>query len=204
MGGGTGNDTYIVRQAGDVVIEEADEGTDTVRSTLDLTLGDHVERLFLVGTDAVSGTGNALDNTLRGNDSANALRGLDGDDVLKGQGGDDRLYGGGGADILWGEAGADTFVFEATTAFAGIDGVRDFSIADGDAIDVSDILSSLYDPLALTDFVRITDNGTHSSLRIDLDGAGTAYGWQKIATLNNVTGLTDEIALAASGHLIAA
>ena len=62
-----------------------------------------------------------------------------------------------------------------------------------------------YDPLtkAITDFVEITTSGTNSIVKVDIDGAGTAYGFQQLATLQNITGLTDEAALKASGHLIA-
>jgi Ca2+-binding RTX toxin-like protein len=50
MSGGTGDDTYYIDSAGDQVIETAGSGTDTVISTIDLTLGANVERLQLAGT----------------------------------------------------------------------------------------------------------------------------------------------------------
>ena len=51
MIGGAGNDTYIVDDAGDVVTENAGEGTDTVRTTLaSYTLGANVENLTYTGT----------------------------------------------------------------------------------------------------------------------------------------------------------
>ncbi len=57
MIGGTGSDTYRVDNVGDVVIENANEGTDTVQSSIDYTLGNDVENLTLrSGTAAVSGT----------------------------------------------------------------------------------------------------------------------------------------------------
>lgn len=61
-----------------------------------------------------------------------------------------------------------------------------------------------YDPLhdALTNFVEITTSGGNSIVKVDADGTGAAFGWTQIATLQGETGLTDEAALVASGHLI--
>ena len=45
MAGGTGNDTYIVDSASDVVIEAAGAGTDRVNAYVSYTLGANVENL---------------------------------------------------------------------------------------------------------------------------------------------------------------
>ena len=74
MVGGTGDDTYVVNVATDVVTELANEGFDTVRSGVTLTLGANVENLVLTGTTAIKGTGNALDNVLTGNSAKNTAR----------------------------------------------------------------------------------------------------------------------------------
>ncbi len=73
--GGLGNDTYFVDALGDVVIENAGEGTDTVISLVDHTLAANVEHLVLTGT-ARNGTGNAEANSITGNDGSNVLEGL--------------------------------------------------------------------------------------------------------------------------------
>lgn len=86
MIGGTGDDRYYVDHAGDAVIEYADEGTaDIVYSRIDYRLGDHLERLYLQGTDAITAEGNALDNWLygHGNPAANLLMGGLGNDVYQ-------------------------------------------------------------------------------------------------------------------------
>ncbi|MGO7552300.1 M10 family metallopeptidase C-terminal domain-containing protein [Rhizobium johnstonii] len=111
--GGEGNDTYIIDNAGDLVTEAADEGTDTIRTTLaSYTLGSDVENLTYIGTAAFTGTGNDLANTIRGAAGA------------------DTLDGGGGADSLIGGAGNDTYIVDnagdlvTEAAEVGIDTVR--------------------------------------------------------------------------------
>ncbi len=117
MTGGAGNDTYIVDSALDGVFEAAGGGLDTVLTYVDHTLGAELEKLILVGTAAINGTGNALDNMLTGNGAANQLRGGDGqdqlvggagNDTLMGQNGNDTVDGGDGDDYVEGNAGNDS------------------------------------------------------------------------------------------------
>ena len=88
--GGAGDDVYVVGSASDKVTESAAAGgRDTVESALAYTLGANLEDLKLMSTDAINGTGNALDNLLVGGDGANKLDGKVGADAMKGGLGDD-------------------------------------------------------------------------------------------------------------------
>ena len=142
------------------------------------------------GTDTISGAG--------GND---LIYGGEGSDTLSGGDGDDVLYGGNGADSMTGGDGADIFAF--LSGETGTKTITDFTTGDGDALDLSDMLSA-FDPMTdlLTDFVEITDSGSDSIVRVDTDGGANSF--VQIAILSGVTGLTDEDALEASGNLIAA
>ena len=111
MAGGTGNDSYHVDDLGDVVIEAAYGGTDTVYASIDYTLGANVENLVLKGS-GLSGIGNALANSITGGDGGSRLFGLDGNDRLTGGTGDDWLDGGKGSDIMTGGLGDDTYVVD--------------------------------------------------------------------------------------------
>lgn len=149
----------------------------------------------------VGGAGNDL---LKGGAGNDILRGGNGDDVLRGGDGDDRLIGGRGSDILDGGSGTDTFVFRTNHIGTGVDTIKDFSLSQGDKIDISDILSA-YDPVtdALADFVQFTRSGKKSIMSVDLDGAGTDYGWVQVAVINGHTSL-DPDQLVATGHLLVA
>ncbi|MBX3306265.1 MAG: hypothetical protein KF751_09420 [Nitrospira sp.] len=86
--GGPGNDTYIV-SVGDVIIENTNEGTDTVQSDANWTLGANLENLTLTGATAIDAIGNTLNNTLTGNSAANLLVGGAGNDTMRGGLGND-------------------------------------------------------------------------------------------------------------------
>lgn len=128
LDGGVGNDVYYVDDSGDVVIEAPGNGTDTVYATVDYVLAANVETLVQSGLAGLTGTGNALANTLNGNGGDNYLYGLGGRDALKGGAGNDWLFGGAGADSLTGGTGNDTFVFNSLTVSGDKDVVTDFAI----------------------------------------------------------------------------
>jgi len=141
MTGGSGNDIYQIDDTGDVVIELAGEGTDTVRTTLaSYTLGDDVEHLQFRGTGDFTGAGNALDNAISGGAGNDTLEGGLGRDALRGGAGNNLLIGDAGADKLMGGAGADVFVFRATgdSTRASRDTIIGFTVGT-DVIDLTQI-----------------------------------------------------------------
>ena len=93
MIGGTGDDRYHLTEAGDVAIENANEGNRIGSSTLfSDTLPDNFENLVLLGTDNLNGTGNAVHNYLRGTTGDNILDGAGGLDWFEGLTGNDTYY----------------------------------------------------------------------------------------------------------------
>ena len=115
--GSAGNDTYIVNNAGTMIVEGTGQGTnDRVAASVSFTLAgdDNIERLTTTssgGTGAITLTGNSLIQTITGNAGAN------------------RINGAAGSDTLTGLGGADVFVFNAPTGSTNVDEVTDYSVA---------------------------------------------------------------------------
>ncbi|MBW3844500.1 retention module-containing protein [Aeromonas hydrophila] len=87
--------------------------------------------------------GESGNDTLYGGSGNDTLYGGSGDDTLSGGLGNDILVGGLGNDILKGDGGADTFTWlQGDTAAGSVakDYVVDFSKAEGDKLDLSDLL----------------------------------------------------------------
>ncbi|MCH7374896.1 type I secretion C-terminal target domain-containing protein, partial [Aeromonas sp. MR19] len=87
--------------------------------------------------------GESGNDTLYGGSGNDTLYGGAGNDTLSGGLGNDILVGGLGNDILKGDAGADTFTWlqgDTATGSVAKDYVVDFSKAEGDKLDLSDLL----------------------------------------------------------------
>ena len=140
---------------------------------------------------------------ISGHNGNDVLNGGDGNDLIYGYYGNDTLAGGTGSDTLAGGPGADMFLFKAADLGTGADLITDFSAAQGDKINISDILSGHYNPATnvLSNFVHITTSGSNSILSVDTNGSAGAHGWTAVATISGVTGL-DENTLAHNGNLI--
>ncbi len=126
--GGLGDDYYIVNSIDDKVSELANQGFDSVVASVNYTLSDNVENLFLAG-NATVGTGNSADNFLVGNQNlASTLYGKDGNDVIMGGAGKDFLYGDAGNDYLNGGAGADYMAGGAGNDYYVVDTADSFTL----------------------------------------------------------------------------
>ncbi len=129
MWGGAGDDTYIVDNTGDSVVERVNSGNDLVYSPVSYTLSQNVENLVLIGAGDTFGTGNNLNNTITANNADNTLSGQAGNDTLDGGFGADILYGGEGDDLLLGGGNNDQLIAgDGNDTLNGGDGV---DILDG-------------------------------------------------------------------------
>jgi Ca2+-binding RTX toxin-like protein len=207
--GGTDNDVYVVDNANDKV-DEATLGSgtgDLVQSSITFSLANNarvfgsIEKLTLTGGLAISGTGNALSNTIVGNVTANILTGNAGNDTLQGGAGNDTLAGGLGIDTLTGGLNNDFFLFNTALA-RNRDIILDYSAAQ-DTFRLENaiftrlgagvhMLSSAFfraGPKALDANDYIVYNKATGALFYDDNGSGAGHAIQ-FATLNNRPTLT--------------
>ncbi|MFS2071434.1 M10 family metallopeptidase C-terminal domain-containing protein [Pseudomonas sp. CT11-2] len=153
LAGGTGNDTYIVDNIRDVVVESSTLASeiDTVRSSVTFTLGANLENLALTGAANIDGIGNALDNVITGND------------------GNNQLVGGAGLDTLIGGKGNDDY---------GLDQAGELALIQENANEGTDTLYVLYNATAQTNTVDLNLSNLHNVENVLLLGTGafTAQG----------------------------
>ncbi|KOG94313.1 hypothetical protein AL345_08620 [Aeromonas caviae] len=190
--GGLGNDTLNGGEGNDLLIGGADNdtlnggnGNDTASyfdsaAGVTVTVNGANQNTGGAGTDSLSNmenlVGSMFNDSLTGDGNANVLSGLAGNDILSGGGGDDLLIGGTGSDTLTGGAGKDTFKWMAGDA-GGTDTIKDFTTgANGDVLDLSELLSGEHADASTLDHYLTFASGPgsgKSTLTIDLDGAGS-------------------------------
>ncbi|EEF78887.1 retention module-containing protein [Methylophaga thiooxydans] len=173
-------------------VVDADGSEDTATLTIDINDHDYVvdENDNVVVADAAGESVSALggDDVLIGSDQADTLNGGAGDDNLMGNGGDDTLIGGAGNDILTGGAGADIFQWndgdEGTAGSPAVDFITDFSAAEGDSLDLADLLQG-EESGDITDYISVAQNG--SDVVIEVTPEGNGGDMNQIITLQNTT-----------------
>ena len=119
LGGGIGDDTYVVSNGGDTIIELADEGTDTVETALAsyvLTAG-NVENLTGTVNTGQSLVGNALGNRIDGGTGNDEMQGGAGNDTFVVRNAGDTVVEllGGGTDTV--ETALASYVLPAEVEF---------------------------------------------------------------------------------------
>ena len=156
MVGEAGDDNYYVDNINDIVIENQNEGVDTVYSTVSHALSSNVENLTFMGTDNVDGEGNDLDNIIIGNSGNNVLAG--------GAGNDSYIFNlGDGDDIINDRSGVDTIKFgEGVTLdnISIINNGNDNIITYGDKGDSITILDQANSSIIET--IQFSDETTYS------------------------------------------
>jgi Ca2+-binding RTX toxin-like protein len=132
MRGGLGDDRYTVDAEDNPadITETAGAGFDTVLSPISWSLGSNFERLVLLGSGAIEGTGNNLNNQIIGSAANNILDGRGGHDSLNGYQGNDILIGGAGNDKLDGGIGDDNMTGGVGNDSYFVDSVSDQVIED--------------------------------------------------------------------------
>jgi len=189
MQGGLGNDTYTIDNVGDLVTEALNQGTDSVKTTISYVLTDNVEKLTLLGTNNIDGTGNDLNNTLTGNTGNNTLMGLGGVDTIVGGAGNDILVGGTGKDTLTGGLGSDKFGYQTLgdSLLSGYDVIKDFNAT-------TDVFFVATTPTLFTanagNVTSLTENNikgilTNNILANNGDTAQFSYGSRTFLAINN-------------------
>ena len=132
--GNAGNDTYVLGASTDAVTDTV--GSDTITSTITRSLASFgtIEKLMLVGTSAINGTGNGLANTITGNGAVNTLDGGLGFDTLIGGGGNDTYVLGNSADTVNDTAGIDTITSTISRSLASFGTIENLTLTGTAAI----------------------------------------------------------------------
>ncbi len=222
MIGGDGSDIYQVDDAGDVVTETSALATDIdrVESDISYALGANVENLDLNGT-AISGTGNALNNVINGNDENNqifggagvdTLNGGDGNDVIDGGIGNDIITGGDDNDTIIGNSGDDTIdvgggfnTIVYNTPNFGADVINSFDAAGGtpanqDRIDLSALGITAANFTARV--IESTIGGAGNTLLTITDGAANQIGTIRVNGVTNANMDITDFTLAVAGTVL--
>jgi hypothetical protein len=120
-----------------------------------------------VGGETVTSDGFEYNDQLIGTYGNDTLDGTIGDDTIEGGIGDDILNGGYGDDYLIGGDGADTFIWNYSDT--GVDHIKDFSISEGDKLDLSDILQ-VTEGDVLDDYLNFSFDGTNTTIDVFVGG----------------------------------
>jgi Ca2+-binding RTX toxin-like protein len=141
--------------------------------TLAAETNNSVTASIVIGGDTFTSEAFTYNDQLVGSYGDDTLVGSVGIDTIEGGIGDDILKGGDGNDYLIGGAGADTFIWQ--DGDAGIDTIKDFSLAEGDKLDLSDILHVTTGNV-LDDYLNFSSANSDTTIDVFVGGDASASG----------------------------
>ncbi|PLP86812.1 large adhesive protein, partial [Pseudomonas sp. FFUP_PS_41] len=148
---------YIVEHVSEFDVSRSNDGNDILNGG--------------AGNDLLFGQGG--DDTLDGGKGNDILIGGLGKDTLLGGEGNDILLGGKGDDTMTGGSGADTFVWKAGDT--GNDVIKDFKVAEGDRIDLKDLLQGEKGS-TIDNYLKLTTVEGTTTLQVSSEGKLNAAG----------------------------
>ncbi|MDD3937831.1 DUF5801 repeats-in-toxin domain-containing protein, partial [Rhodoferax sp.] len=148
-------------------LAQADGDVDTANLVIQIGSAAYSAPAVYTGTDA--------NDAYTGTAGSDVILGLAGADTLSGGGGNDRLEGGAGDDLLIGGAGADVFKWslgdQGSAGTPAIDHIADFSKAEGDTLNLADLLQG-ENSGTLSQYLSFADEGGHAVLNVSTQAGG--------------------------------
>lgn len=208
MTGGAGDDSYIVDDAGDMIVESPGEGMDVVHASVSYTLSAHVENLMLTGDADINAIGNDLANALTGNSGRNVLDGEAGADTMAAGAGDDTYVVDNAADTVTENDNEGVDTIRASVGYTLSDNVENLTLIgnadiDGKGNGLANVLSgntgaNLLDGGLGTDAMAggagndtyIVDNSGDSIAELVNEGVDSIFSSVSYITPANVDNLT--------------
>lgn len=185
MQGGLGDDTYIVNSVNDVILEQQNEGYDTVISSANYMLNANIEELRLLEGFDINGTGNSLNNLITGNSRDNILDGVTGADTM---------IGGLGNDTYVVDNGGDQVVEYANE---GIDTVQSkISYTLGDNLESLTLLDFSNPEQGLVNGTRILVYGYPKANELDYMQGNAVAGYKGTCALTSIANIAMQAGVA--------
>jgi ELWxxDGT repeat protein len=218
MVGKAGDDTYYVDNIGDVILENTNEGIDTVISSVSYSLlasdsgnatlvaGANADNLIITGA-AINAFGNGLNNNLTGNSNNNVISGGAGIDTMTGGAGNDVYYVDVAGDTVIEQAGEGAdIVYSMATDYTLSDNIETIVVwgsglnGTGNAQD-NYVFGNTYGGSPVN---NILSGGAGNDILMGFDGADTYIGGtgQDTYNLTEQIAATDTIQIAAGDSVV--
>jgi Ca2+-binding RTX toxin-like protein len=182
---GRGNSTITMHGYNNVI--KTGDGANTINTgdgNSTVTTGSGNNSVLAKGYNNVITTGNGVNTIVAGDGNEKVYAG-DGTDTVKLSGYSNLVTGGAGHLLVSGGAG-NTYQVNAVGAAGGFD-IQDFSLNNGDVLDLSKVLSHTdwnHASDTLSRYLQISQSGGDTRIAMDTTGHGTSFA--TVATLHNV------------------